>query len=52
MSVPRSRGTTGVGLRLAAFEALEHGGLVEFGPSGDGRWRVRLAVPVTQEGEL
>ena len=37
----------GMGLRLAAFEALEHGGVVEFGPAGEGRWRVRLAVPVT-----
>lgn len=35
----------GMGLRLAAFEALEHGGVVEFGPAGDGCWRVRLAVP-------
>ena len=38
-------GPAGMGLRLAAFEALEHGGLVEFGPIGDGCWRVRLAVP-------
>lgn len=36
----------GMGLRLAAFEALEHGGIVEFGPAGEGRWRVRLAVPL------
>lgn len=36
----------GMGLRLAAFEALEHGGLVEFGPLGPGRWRTRLAVPL------
>ena len=42
---PRMHRATGVGLRLAAFEALEHGGLVEFGPAGEGRWRVRLAVP-------
>ncbi len=35
----------GMGLRLAAFEALEHGGVVEFGPDGDHRWRVRLTVP-------
>jgi nitrate/nitrite-specific signal transduction histidine kinase len=38
----------GMGLRLAAFEALQHGGFVEFGadkavePAG---WRVRLVVP-------
>lgn len=40
------RGRTGMGLRLAAFEALEHGGLVEFGPHGERSWRVRLAVPL------
>ena len=36
----------GMGLRLAAFEALEQGGVVDFGPAGDDRWRVRLTVPV------
>jgi len=36
----------GMGLRLAAFEALQHGGVVEFGAPGEGRWRVRLVVPV------
>ncbi len=36
----------GMGLRLAAFEALEAGGLVEFGPAGSDRWRVRLTVPL------
>ncbi len=36
----------GMGLRLAAFEALQHGGVVEFGATeGDG-WRVRLVVPL------
>lgn len=40
------RGRTGMGLRLAAFEALEHGGIVEFGPHGEGAWRVRLTVPL------
>jgi signal transduction histidine kinase len=41
------RGTrgAGMGLRLAAFEALQHGGVVEFGPAGDSGWRVRLVVP-------
>ena len=38
------RGRTGMGLRLAAFEALEHGGIVEFGPVGADEWRVRLVV--------
>jgi signal transduction histidine kinase len=44
----RQRGS-GMGLRLAAFEALQHGGVVEFGPSGDDGWRVRLVVPLSQE---
>ena len=35
----------GMGLRLAALEALQDGGLVEFGPAGEGRWRVKLTVP-------
>ena len=38
----------GMGLRLAAFEALESGGIVEFGPAGEDRWRVRLTVPFEQ----
>jgi signal transduction histidine kinase len=46
--VPSVRPThaAGMGLRLAAFEALEQGGVVEFGPAGGGRWRVRLTVPL------
>ncbi len=35
----------GLGLRIAAFEALEHGGIVEHGGDGD-EWRVRLVVPL------
>jgi signal transduction histidine kinase len=35
----------GLGLRLAAFEALQHSGVVEFGEYPPGRWRVRLVVP-------
>ena len=42
----RAAARGGMGLRLAAFEALGHGGVVEFGPAGEGRWRVRLAVPL------
>lgn len=38
--------TPGVGLRLTAFEALQHGGVLEFGPRGDDRWQVRLVVPL------
>jgi nitrate/nitrite-specific signal transduction histidine kinase len=36
----------GLGLRLAVLEALRYEGLVEFGASPGGRWRVRLVVPV------
>lgn len=39
---PRS----GLGLRLAALEAMHHGGILEFGEAANGCWRVRLAVPV------
>jgi signal transduction histidine kinase len=37
----------GMGLRLAAFEALQHGGVVDFGAPEPGRWRVRLVVPLS-----
>lgn len=40
----RVRGA-GMGLRLAGFEALGHGGVLEFGPRDGGRWRTRLLVP-------
>jgi signal transduction histidine kinase len=36
---------SGMGLRLAATEALQVGGIVEFGEPAPGTWRVRLAVP-------
>jgi signal transduction histidine kinase len=36
----------GMGLRLAALEALQAGGVVEFGERPPGHWRVRLAVPL------
>jgi signal transduction histidine kinase len=39
----------GMGMRLAAFEALQQGGMVEFGPSGEGSWRARLVVPLGSE---
>jgi hypothetical protein len=47
---PRGAGT-GMGLRLAAVEALGRGALVEFGAEGpDGsEWRVRLVVPTGEE---
>jgi signal transduction histidine kinase len=39
------RQTTGMGLRLAAFEALQVGGFIEFGARDGDRWQVRLVVP-------
>jgi signal transduction histidine kinase len=42
-------GRTGMGLRLAALEALQAGGLVEFGEREPGTWRVRLAVPLERD---
>jgi signal transduction histidine kinase len=47
---PARRKGTGMGLRLAAVEALQRGALVEFGPEG-GEWRVRLVVPVEEDPE-
>jgi signal transduction histidine kinase len=44
--VPERQASTGVGLRLAALEALQAGGLVEFGERGPGTWQVRLVVPL------
>jgi signal transduction histidine kinase len=40
----------GVGLRLAAMEALQAGGVLEFGRRDEGRWRVRLVVPFERAG--
>jgi signal transduction histidine kinase len=39
---------SGMGLRLAALEALHHGALVEFGPEERGGWRVRLMMPLDE----
>jgi signal transduction histidine kinase len=39
----------GMGLRLASFEALQHGGVVESGPCADAGWRLRLVVPLNQD---
>jgi signal transduction histidine kinase len=35
----------GMGLRLAALEALQSGGVIEFGQREPGSWQVRLVVP-------
>ena len=37
---------SGMGLKLAALEALQFGGIVEFGEREVGKWRVRLTVPL------
>jgi signal transduction histidine kinase len=47
---PGSRGT-GMGLRLAAVEALQRGGVVEFGLEEDSEWRVRLVLPVGEDSD-
>ncbi|HVP01891.1 MAG TPA: GAF domain-containing protein [Solirubrobacteraceae bacterium] len=40
----RARRVSGMGLRLAALEALQHGGILEFGERAPGEWQVRLVV--------
>ncbi len=52
-SAPRGPGA-GMGLKLAALDALQRGGVVEFGPGQAGEWRVRLVVPraVSDRGRL
>ena len=48
--VPSKRvASTGVGLRLAGLEALQAGGLVDFGERTPGTWQVRLVVPIAQD---
>ena len=44
------RAAPGMGLRLASYEALQQGGMVEFGEGADGGWRARLVVPLSQVG--
>ena len=39
----------GMGLRLAALEALQSGGVVEFGEREPGIWQVRLVVPPDED---
>ncbi|HUA46722.1 MAG TPA: GAF domain-containing protein [Solirubrobacteraceae bacterium] len=43
--VSGGRHRAGMGLRLAALEALQSGGVVEFGEREPGTWQVRLVVP-------
>jgi signal transduction histidine kinase len=44
----RTRALAGMGLRLAALEALGVGGVVEFGERAPGSWQVRLVVPAAE----
>jgi signal transduction histidine kinase len=39
------RSGAGMGLRIAAFEALQHGASLTFGPAGAEHWHVRLVLP-------
>jgi signal transduction histidine kinase len=43
VSTPAAAGS-GLGLRLASYESLQRGGMLEFGAEGD-EWRVRLVLP-------
>ena len=36
----------GLGLRLAAYESMQRGGMLEYGPES-GEWRVRLVLPAS-----
>jgi len=45
VSVQGGADSPGMGLRLAAFEALQSGGVLEFGSRAPGSWQVRLVVP-------
>jgi signal transduction histidine kinase len=49
-SAATTAGSGGMGLRLAAFEALQHGGVVESAPVGAGAWRLRLVVQLEENG--
>ena len=45
---PEREKGTGMGLRLAQFEALQQGGVLEFGAIAGNRWRLRLVVPLEE----
>lgn len=40
----------GMGLKLAALDAIQSGGVLEFGPAEGSGWRVRLVLPPNGEG--
>jgi signal transduction histidine kinase len=48
---PAQRGGAGMGLRIAAFEALQHGASLTFGPAGTDHWHVRLVLPRPEPAE-
>ena len=48
--VTDARRRPGMGLRLAALEALQSNGVVEFGEREPGTWQVRLVVPDEDDG--
>jgi signal transduction histidine kinase len=41
----RDGAKAGIGLRLATLEALQHGGVLEFGECEPGIWQVRMVAP-------
>jgi signal transduction histidine kinase len=49
--VETARRRAGMGLRLAALEALQSGGVVEFGEREPGTWQVRLVVPHLEDDD-
>lgn len=40
-------GGSRMGLHIAALEAIQKGGMIEFGPLGEDEWRLRLVLPET-----
>ena len=46
---PSHKKGAGMGLHLAALDALQRGGVVEFGAADGDEWRVRLVVPLADE---
>ena len=42
---PEPAGGGGLGLRLASYESLQRGAMLEFGREADREWRVRLVLP-------
>jgi signal transduction histidine kinase len=44
---PSAAAGSGLGLRLASYESLQRGGMLEFGPEGE-EWRIRLLLPVSE----